>query len=141
MGIIKRRESILDPDLAKELVAEIVTEIRRPNRSSRPVGAPVIIQEESGGVPRYSHWYVIWDRFADIDTEARSRVIMDAVEERFGKNEVLRTSQVMGLTPEEPLAREVFPEESAQAAVPTTAVRETPARYGTRGTPSRKTKT
>lgn len=141
MAIIRRRKAILDPDLAQELAAEIVAEMRRPKSAPHPTGAPVVIREHSGGVPRYSHWFVIWDRFADIDTEARSRVIMDAVEERFGKNEVLRTSQVMGLTPDEPLAREIFPAESAQAAVPATAVRETPLRYGTRRTPSRKAKT
>jgi hypothetical protein len=129
MAVIKKRDTILDPVLAEELCDGIVEEMNRPNRTPRPPGNPAVIQEESGGVPKYSHWYVIWWQFAGIDTDARSRVILDAVERRFGRKEVLRTSMVMGLTPDEPLAKELFPAESTMAAAPDTAVRETRGKY------------
>jgi hypothetical protein len=143
MPIVRRQESVLNPALADDLCHALLREMNRPDRSPKPVDMPVIIQEKSAGVPSYSRWYVIWNRFAGLDPEARGSVIMAAVDRKFGKKEVLRTSMVMGLTPDEPLAKEIFPVETTRAIVSAepaaNCVREPGAQYGRSRTKPRKT--
>jgi len=131
MAVIERRETGIKPSVSARLRDGIVEEMGRAERLPRPPGGPIVIREESAGVPRYSRWYVIWDQFLGLDPELRSEVILDAVERKFGKKEVLRSSMVMGLTPDEPLAREVFPQESAKISQ-LAAVHEPRAKYRTK---------
>lgn len=70
-------------------------------KTPRPPEAPIIFEEESGTPDNYTHWYVVWDRFAGVDREVRSRVVLNALREVFGKQEALRAVEAMGLTSEE----------------------------------------
>jgi hypothetical protein len=131
MPVIRIREGALAAPDRADLRDGILAEMRRPANTSRPVGAPVVVREEAVGMPRYSHWFVVWEEFRDIDSEYRASLIMDAIETEFGREEVLRTSSVMGLTPDEPLVRDLRllpPPSPRQPAV----VREQPAAYRTR---------
>lgn len=86
-----------------ELRRGIVEEMRRDEGTEAPTGSPIIYLEESGLPDNYTHWYAVWDRFAGVDDEARSRIVLDAVREVFGQKEALRVAVAMGLTPAEAL--------------------------------------
>ena len=131
MAVIRTREGAVPAAALRVLRDAIIDEMNRPERTRRPPDAPVVIQEDSMGVPRYAHWYVIWSQFEGIDSELRAGVILDAVERKFGKKESLRVSMVMGLTPDDPLAKEIHPAEIAEQPAPA-AVREPKAKYRTR---------
>jgi hypothetical protein len=73
-------------------------ELRREEASPAPEGAPVFFREESGTPENYTHWYVAWDGFEDIEGEERSRLILAAVRNVLGKAEALQVTIAMGLT-------------------------------------------
>jgi len=67
----------------------------------------VVYKEESGMPERYTHWYVVWKQFEGVDEEDRSRIILDAIEEVFGREAVLRVTTAMGLIPGDPVAKDI----------------------------------
>ena len=131
MAIRKLRSTRLDSRRETKLRKAIAEELRRPDDAPATLDGPVVYQEESGTPERYTRWYVIWKMFEGVDSEDRSRVVLDAVEEVFGRPEALRVSIAMGLTPEDPVAQDIaehseFPSPAQVYA----SVAETHAEYG-----------
>jgi len=88
-----------------EFLEALEVELRRDEQASAPPGAPTFLMEESDTPDNYTHWYVVWDRFGEVDNEERSRLILTAVRDVLGKTEALRVTIAMGFTPDE--AREM----------------------------------
>ena len=91
----------------QKLVTRLARELGRPPqktrpqvRPSQPAPDPVIIQEEQKLTNRYHVW-VIWDAWAKVPDTERGPVILDAYEQALGREEAIRISVAMGLTPEE----------------------------------------
>jgi len=95
---IRKLESTkaLTPREAK-LKASIESEIRRPESRPPPGGAPVVFVED-GSFPKTKHYYVVSDLCAGIDTDRRSEILLDAIEETQGKEAVLEVTLAIGLT-------------------------------------------
>lgn len=91
-------------EVSDELLQALKEEMERPEGVSPPPSAPIIYLEVSDGPDNYTHWYVIWDRFAEVDEEERSRLIMRAVEGTRRREEALRVTIAMGVTSDEPKA-------------------------------------
>lgn len=132
MAITKLRQNQLDARQEARLRKAIMAELKRPDDDLAPANRPIIYQEESGTPERYTHWYVVWHDFEDVDNGDRSRIILDAVEEVFGREAALRVTTAMGLVPDEPLAKDL----AEQAAPPSAsahklAVREEQTKYKT----------
>ena len=87
------------PELRGDLLNPIEEELN--NGGETPDGAPIIHKEERVSAERYTDWDVVWDKFQGVDDEERSRLILTAVENVFGKEEALRITIAMGLTPTE----------------------------------------
>ena len=107
MAIRKLTGMRLDARHEARLRKGILAEMKRPDDTPPPAGGPVIYREESGTPERYTRWYVVWRQFEGVDAEDRSRVILDAVEQVFGRADALRVSIAMGLTPEDPVAQDI----------------------------------
>jgi hypothetical protein len=107
MAIRKLRSTRLDSRRENQIRKAIVAELRRPDDAPASPEGPVVYQEESGTPERYTRWYVIWKKFEGVDSENRSRVVLEAVEEVFGRQAALRVSIAMGLTPEDPVAQDI----------------------------------
>jgi hypothetical protein len=84
-----------------EMIDAIASELARDDTQLAPEGAPVIYREQSGMPENYTHWYVVWDQFAHVDNEERSRLILAAVREFCGELEALKVTIAMGLTLDE----------------------------------------
>jgi len=95
------RELVQKSVAGTELVHAIKSELKRDGDEPADDGAPVIYREQSGMPENYTHWYVVWDQFAHVDNEERSRLILTAVREVLGDREALKTTIAMGLTPDE----------------------------------------
>jgi len=97
------------PRLKNEVALKngIIAEIKRAEDAARSSGAPLVFRQKGRPPDSYSHWYVIWAKFKGVANEDRCRIIMDAIEESLGHREVVSTSIVMGLTPDDPLAHEL----------------------------------
>lgn len=131
MAIRKLRSTRLDSRRETQIRKAIVAELRRPDDTPATPDGPVVYQEESGTPERYTRWYVIWKQFEGVDNENRSRVILDAVEEVFGRQAALRVSIAMGLTPEDPVAQDIAEHsEIPSPAQARASVAETHAEYG-----------
>jgi len=131
MAIRTLRRTRLDSRRETRLRKGIVAEMERPDDTSASAAGPVIYQEESRAPEHYTHWYVIWDQFDGVDGEDRSRVIMDAVEQVFGRAAALRVTTAMGLTPDDPVAQDIAGHSEAPTPVHGCAsVAETRAKYG-----------
>jgi len=79
---------------ARELVQRLAAEWRTPNSAA---AQPVILEERSGP-DRPMHVYVVWDEWADLSGVERSEVVMDAFEQRYGREQALNVTVAMGLT-------------------------------------------
>jgi hypothetical protein len=101
MAIKKLTKGTLDPHIEEQLSAGLVAELQRDEKLPQPPNAPTIYMEESGTPDNYTHWYVVWSAFENVDDEERSRLLLSAVREVFGVEEALRVTVAMGLTPEE----------------------------------------
>ncbi len=101
MAYRRLSSATLDAGREAELRSGIVEELRRPDGAPPAADAPVIYMEESGLPDNYTHWYAVWDRFAGVDSETRSRIVFDAVREVLGEKQALRVAGAMGLTPVE----------------------------------------
>ena len=108
MAVRELKRTGMDRKLEAKLRNGIAAELKRPDASGHPAAAPTVILEKGGAPDRYLHWYVVWDLFEGVGNEDRCRIIMDAIEEVRGRQEVLRTSIVMGLTPNDPMAKELL---------------------------------
>ncbi|MGD0094702.1 MAG: hypothetical protein ABSE73_32735, partial [Planctomycetota bacterium] len=60
------------------MIKEIVAEIKRPDKTPKPSGAPVVVAEEGDTAPNI-HYYVVWDRFQGVDEDVRSKIVFEAV--------------------------------------------------------------
>ena len=86
-----------------ELVEAIVAEFDRQEGDG-----PVIIQEAVQASDRL-HVFVIWDRFRNVREEHRSAAILDAYQQHFGEETMLRVAIAMGLTQAEADAMGIAP--------------------------------
>ncbi len=78
------------------LVEALAAELRSPKK-----GHPILVIEEPvRGVPRFQTT-VVWARWADVPTEDRAGVILDAYEQALGAEKMLQVSLALGLTPTE----------------------------------------
>jgi hypothetical protein len=131
MAIRTLTSSRLNPRREATLRKALVAEMERKNDVPAPTGAPVIYREESGTPERYTHWYVVWEKFKGIHNEDRSGIILDAVETAFGREEALKVTTAMGLVPDEPLALDLAEQaEEPPATCKSAAVAEGRAAYG-----------
>ena len=81
-------------DRLKEGIKE---ELRRPEKKAHRSGAPVIFRERTG-VKKYSHYYVVWDKFKGLGQEIRSSIVYNSIKDELGQAEALKTTVAMGLT-------------------------------------------
>jgi hypothetical protein len=84
------------PEVHPQLVEKLAEELRL-KRSTGPDDAPSIIEriDRYGGL---KHVTVIWDAWKDLDTQTRSRIILDAYEKVEGPTGVLKITLALGLT-------------------------------------------
>lgn len=99
MAIRKLNPHALDSGQEAELRRGAVDELRQPAGAKTPPDAPAIHLGESGTPGNYTHWRAVWDRFSGVDSAARSRIVLDAIREAFGREEALRAAVATGLTP------------------------------------------
>ena len=131
MAIRELTSSKLNPRREASLRRALVAEMEREDDARAPKSAPVVYREESGTPERYTHWYVVWEKFEDIHNEDRSRIILDAVEAAFGREAALKVTTAMGLVPDEPLAADLLEQaEEPHATRKPAAVAEGRAAYG-----------
>lgn len=90
--LIHAAEPELDP-----LYVDAVAQELRLMRSDGSPDAPLIIEEQIRRSNRI-HVTVIWDRWAQVGPEDRSRIIMDAYERVRGANAILTLTAALGLT-------------------------------------------
>ena len=84
------------PVLDSSFVEAIAQELRLEQAEGSP-DAPLIIEEDA----RYSgriHVTVIWDRWAQVGPEERSRMILEAYEQVRGAGTFLTLTSALGLT-------------------------------------------
>jgi hypothetical protein len=67
-------------------------------RNADSTAAQPVILEERGGSNQPIHIYVVWDDWASLSDVERSEVIVEAFEDRYGKDEALNMTVAMGLT-------------------------------------------
>ena len=85
----------INPEMVKELARVI-----KANKPDGPPDEPVILLEKL----RHSnntHVTVIWDQWKAIDPEERGRIILDAIAQSRGEDEMLRVSMALGITKDE----------------------------------------
>jgi hypothetical protein len=108
-----------------------VAELKRPDGDPSQLDRPIIYQEESGTPERYTHWYIVWRQFDGVSNEDRSRIILNAVEEECGREAALKVTTSMGLTPDDPLAKDLAEQPKLSPAPQgALAVREKRVGYG-----------
>lgn len=86
----------MKPMLDSSFVDAIANELRLEQAEGSP-DAPLIIEEEA----RYSgrtHVTVIWDRWAQVGPDERSRIILEAYETVRGPGTFLTLTSALGLT-------------------------------------------
>ena len=98
MAVTRLIPSRIDTKLEAELRQGILDELRRPDDTAQPPGAPTLYMEESGTPFNYTHWYAVWECFDGTDDEERTRILLDAIREVFGPEEALRVTTALGLT-------------------------------------------
>lgn len=84
------------PEINPIYVEAVAQELRLMNPDGPPE-APLIIEEEMRHSNR-THITVIWDEWAGIGPESRSRVIVEAYKRVRGADSVLNLSVALGLT-------------------------------------------
>lgn len=84
-----------------ELLQQLVAELNANQETeSAPSGdAPYIIEESNlrGGL----HMTILWDRFEEVPTAERGRLILDAIKQSAGEAKMLETRLALGLTLDE----------------------------------------
>ena len=81
----------------QSLEEQLVQEWRQPGKD---VLEPVIIEErERGGGP--PDVYVIWQAWTDLSRSERTQVILNAYEQRYGREASLQVMVALGFTSEE----------------------------------------
>ena len=80
---IRRPEFPTEPDAA--MIKELIAEIRRPAKASKPAGAPVVIAQEGDVAPNV-HYYVVWDRFGEVNDDVRTKIVSEAVKKACPKD-------------------------------------------------------
>ena len=85
-----------EPQFDPSYVDAVAQELRqmRPDGSA---SAPLIIEEQTRHSSRI-HVTVIWDQWAAVAPEDRSRIILDAYERVRGPESILNLSAALGLT-------------------------------------------
>ncbi len=80
-----------------ELETRLLQEWRHPQREAVE---PIIIEERAGrdGPPDL---YVIWHEWADISRSERSKIILNAYEQRYGREAALEVMVATGYTADE----------------------------------------
>jgi hypothetical protein len=81
-----------------ELQQALVNEWREPDLRATE---PVIIEEAVGFDKRYIRVYVVWSRWRSLSQTERSDIIVEAMRDVRGADEMARVTVAMGLTPEE----------------------------------------
>ena len=94
---IKRLVRIPSSATAAALKDRLLNEWRSPDPNARQ---PIIL-EEPARTSEPTHVYVIWDDWSDLDQVERSEIIMDAFEDRYGKDRACNVTVALGLTPAE----------------------------------------
>ncbi len=90
---------IVDADpVEDELRFHLIREWRGENPAS---DEPVIIEAPGDRFNPSTHLYVIWNRWGSLSQQRRSEVIMEAYEQRYGRDPSLNVTVAMGLTPGE----------------------------------------
>jgi hypothetical protein len=82
---------------ARVLVERLTAEWKDTNSTA---SQPIILEERNGS-DRPVHVFVVWDEWADLGGVERSEVVMEAFEQRYGRDEALNVTVAMGLTPAE----------------------------------------
>jgi hypothetical protein len=85
------------PPDAATLRDRLAREWQQPDPSAQQ---PIIL-EESCRPNLPEHVYVVWDDWKNMRAEDRAEIIMDAYEERYGKDKVVNVTVALGLTPAE----------------------------------------
>ncbi|MCR4316248.1 MAG: hypothetical protein NUW37_07870 [Planctomycetes bacterium] len=98
----RRKVKYLDIDekTESELIDAIDAEIRRTGDENSSDDNPQVLVEDSH-LTEYRHYYVIWDRFEDVDEDARGRVIWAALKKALRSEELLKVTVTLGYTKEE----------------------------------------
>src|SRR4051794_18800016 len=92
-----RQYSPVRPPSYDQLVDGLATEWGTPNMTATE---PAILEEKDAR-GELAHIYVVWSDWADLDRQTRGEIIMDAAERVKPKDEVLKITIAMGLTPNE----------------------------------------
>jgi hypothetical protein len=91
------RETLARTPLPEEaaLKHDLEEELRNPSDREEPV---IVVERPH---PSTIHLYAIWSKFEPLEQTVRSRIILDAFETVRGKEESLKVTVSMGLTPAE----------------------------------------
>lgn len=91
------KESLPSRELPEEseLRSELEREIRSPGNAAEPL--IVIERPHADSI----HLFAVWSKFESLEQYVRSRILLDAFEAARGKNEALKVTVSMGLTPSE----------------------------------------
>jgi hypothetical protein len=93
MPVTKRR-----PNQESSQHQKFVEGLRAELRQETLHGPSIYEDEQRDG---YKHITVIWDAWEDIAPEERGRIIMDAYEKEWPKEELLKITVALGLTQQE----------------------------------------
>ena len=91
---VKQLERHRPSPSARVLVQRLAAEWSSPSSTA---SQPVIL-EERNAPDGPMHVYVVWDDWADLSGVERSEVVMEALEQRYGREQALNVTVAMGLT-------------------------------------------
>lgn len=91
---VKQLERRQPSPSARVLIQRLAAEWKDANSTA---SQPIIL-EERNGAQRPVHVYVVWDEWSDLGGVERSEIVMEAFEQRYGREEVLNVTVAMGLT-------------------------------------------
>jgi hypothetical protein len=94
MPVVKRKLHSEHPDHHKFL-CELIRHLKE--KEGLPEYPRII--EEDDRLSQNMHVYVLWDAWASVSERERSEIILEAYEQARGKDEMLRISVAMGVTP------------------------------------------
>lgn len=87
--------SPMRPPEQSKLTSRLAKEWTTPTNAAEPV---ILEESDRGGVV---HVYVVWGDWAQLTREQRGEIIMDAAERVKPRDQLLKITIAMGLTPDE----------------------------------------
>ena len=91
---VKSYNPIRPPEQSR-LAERLASEWGNPTEATEPV---ILEQSDRGGIV---HVFVVWSDWSHLTREQRGEIIMDAAERVKSKDQLLKITIAMGLTPDE----------------------------------------